>query len=65
MYNKDLVTPFQSDDNQRDCNIVPQGISGESVIIDQPMSHMEHIYQSMLAKWHTNIKISGITTEIL
>ena len=50
------MTTFQLADNQRDGNPVPASISGESMTIYQHISEMEHIYQLMLAKAHSNMK---------
>ena len=49
------MKPFQIADNQRDGNPVHPSISEELMTIDQNVSQMEHFYQLMLAKLHTNI----------
>ena len=57
MHNRDPVTPSELADNQRDGNPMPLSLSEEPIITDDHVAKMETLYQSMLAKAHSNIKL--------
>ena len=62
MYKRNPVTPFQLATKQRCGNPAPLNLSGESIISDDHVANMEHIYQYMLAKY-TNIINSPLVMQ--
>ena len=57
MYTREPVTPFELTDNQRDGNTMSPSLSGQSMPVHVDVAKLEHIYQPVIAKAHTNIKI--------
>ena len=53
MYNRNPMTPLELANDQTDNN--PR-LSGKSITSNDHVANMEHIYQHMLAKAHSNIK---------
>ena len=56
IYNINPVTPFELTNNQWDSNLVPPRLSGDSVSINEHITNMEHIYQSMFTKSPTILR---------
>ena len=65
MYNRELVTPFELADYQLDGNPVPHSQSGSSVLVDDHVTNMEQIYQSVLVKTHEYHEGPGNTVKVL